>query len=360
VRREGRRWAALASLWALGIPASALAQDQTPSAGDVALARSLAAEGIQLADQGNCAAAIDKLQRAETLYHAPTILGRLGECQVATGKVVAGSENLRRVVREALPAKPPKAFVDAQARAQKMLDNAQGKVAKLRIHVDMPAGVKPTVKVDGESISLAALDVDRPADPGAHHVEASAPGYRAATADASLSEGGTGAVTLKLEADPSAPVVAPGATGVPAALGASPDQPPGQVGTIGAAPSPGAASRGSTKTMSYVLLGVGGAGLAMGSVFGVIALGKKTSLDNACVIDKSHCPPSAQGDIDSIHSAATVSTVGFVVGGLSGGVGLVLLLTAKPATTGDAQANPARASVRPFLGPSSLGLTGSF
>ena len=139
----------------------------------------MAAEGIGLADQGNCAAAIDKLQRAETLYHAPTILGRLGECQVATGKVVMGSENLQRVVREPLPAKAPKAFVDAQARAQKVLDSAQSKVGKLRIHVDMPAGVKPVVKVDGESISLAALDVDRPADPGAHHIEAAAQGYRA-------------------------------------------------------------------------------------------------------------------------------------------------------------------------------------
>ncbi len=339
---------------ALGFSTSAFAQDQAPSAGDVALARSLAAEGIQLADQGNCAAAIDKLQRAETLYHAPTILGRLGECQVATGKVVAGSENLQRVVRESLPAKPPKAFIDAQARAQKVLDSALGKVAKLRIHVDMPSGIKPIVKVDGESISLAALDVDRPADPGSHHVEASAPGYRAAATDTTLREGGTGAVTLKLEIDPGAGAVAP----VPGAMSAS--EPPGQVGAVGTLPPAGAETKGSSKTMAYVLLGVGGAGLVVGSIFGVVALGKKTSLDNACGNDKNHCPLSAQGDIDSIHSAATGSTIGFVVGGLSAGVGAILLLTAKPATTGAAPEHPARASIQPFIGPRSLGLTGTF
>ena len=128
---------------------------------------------------------------------------------------------------------------------------------------------------------------------------------------------------------------------------------------VGAPPAPGAEVSGSSKTVPYVLLGVGGVGLIAGSIFGVIALGKKTSLDNACGNDKGHCPLSAQGDIDSIHSAATVSTVGFVVGGLSAGVGTLLLLTAKP-TRAAARATPAHVSVQPFLGPSSLGLTGSF
>jgi hypothetical protein len=338
------------------VAGTAWAQEQTPNAGDVALARSLAAEGIQLADQGNCAAAIDKLQRAETLYHAPTILGRLGECQVATGKVVAGSENLQRVVREPLPPKAPKAFVDAQARAQKVLDSAQGKVAKLRIHVDMPQNAKAAVKVDGESISLAALDVDRPVDPGAHHVEVSAQGYRAATADTTLKEGSTGAVNLKLEADPTASM----APAAPVAPGAAPGPEPAPVAAGNAPPAGAEVKRGSSKTMSYVLLGAGGVGLVAGSIFGVVALGKKTSLDNACGNDKGHCPASAQGDIDSIHSAANASTIGFVIGGLAGGVGLVLMLTAKPSATGDASDHPQHASVHPFIGPSSLGLTGTF
>jgi hypothetical protein len=355
VTRKGRRYAALASLLSLGVSGSAWAEG-TPSAADIALARSLAAEGIQLADQGNCPAAIDKLQRADALYHAPTILGRLGECQVATGKVVVGSENLQRVVREPLPAKPPKAFVDAQARAQKVLDSAQTKVAKLRIHVDMPAGVTAVVKLDGENLSLAALDVDRPADPGAHHVEASAAGYRAAAADTTLREGATGAVTLKLEADPNAAAAA----GAPAPAPGAPAPAPGQAGAVGAAPPPGAEAKGSSNTLSYVLLGVGGAGLVVGSIFGVVALGKKTSLDNACGPIKSNCPVSAQGDIDSIHSAATGSTIGFAVGGIAAGAGLVMLLTSKHSTTGDAKEQPTHASLHPFIGPSSLGLTGSF
>src|SRR5690606_8120785 len=84
------------------------------SAEDKAAARTLGTEGIKLANAGDCESAIDKLARAEALYHAPTILGRLGECQVALGKLVEGTENLNRVIREPLPANAPVAFKQAR------------------------------------------------------------------------------------------------------------------------------------------------------------------------------------------------------------------------------------------------------
>src|SRR5262249_3824745 len=146
------------SLAAVLVASAALA-DGAPSAADVSLARTLGLEGVKLADSGDCAGAIDRLQRAETLYHAPPILDRLGEWQVAVGKVVAGTESLQRVVREPLPAHAPQAFVAAQERAKKALQTALPRVAKLRVHVAAPAGVTPTVKVDGETVPLAALDL---------------------------------------------------------------------------------------------------------------------------------------------------------------------------------------------------------
>ena len=92
------------------------------SAEDKAAARTLGTEGIKLANAGDCAGAVDKLARAEALYHAPTILGRLGECQVALGKLVEGTENLNRVIREPLPANAPPAYAQARDRAQGVLD----------------------------------------------------------------------------------------------------------------------------------------------------------------------------------------------------------------------------------------------
>ena len=346
----------------LGLSSIALGQES--SAGDVALARSLGLEGVQLADSGNCAGAIEKLQRAESLYHAPTILVRLGECQVTVGKVVAGTENLQKVVRETLPPKAPKPFVDAQARAQKSLAAALPKLAKLRIHVDTPAGVSPLVKLDGESVSAASLDADRPADPGAHHVEASAQGFRTASADTTLLEGSTGSVSLKLDADPSAtapPPTAPGAFGPYPPQTWPPNQPPGAMpmGPQGPAPVGAEASSGGSKTGAYVLLGVGAAGVAVGSIFGGLALGKRSALDSACEVGKDRCPKDQLDNIDGMKRFATISTVGFAVGGAGLAVGLILLVTAKRPAAGELP--PAtHASVRPLIGPGSLGLEGSF
>jgi hypothetical protein len=289
---------------------------------------------------------------------------RLGECQIALGKIVVGTENLQRVVREPLPAKAPKAFTDAQTKARKLLDAALPKLAKLKIHVDMPTGVRPTIKLDGETIPMAALDVDRPADPGSHIVEASAPGFVVAKAETTLPEGGSGAANLKLEPDPSAQgqMAPPGYPPGQPPMGPGSYPPPGQPYPPGGPPPgapPGAESKGGSKTLAFVLIGAGGVGVVVGSVFGALALGKKTSLDNACQPDKSQCPVSAQGDIDSLKNSATGSTVGFAVGGAALAVGFIVLLTSKSSTTG-ASTPPSRASIEPYVGPRSVGLTGAF
>ena len=112
-----------------------LAEDD---AAETAAARTLAVDGLKLADSGRCAEAIEKLSRAEKLHHAPIVLGRLGECQVAQGKVVDGTENLRKVLREPLPNNPSSALTKARERAQIALDSAKPKIAVLTISIKGP------------------------------------------------------------------------------------------------------------------------------------------------------------------------------------------------------------------------------
>jgi hypothetical protein len=367
--RHSFRLCALTATFALAAPLTALAEEPAPSASDTALARTLGSEGVQLADAGNCPAAIEKLERAEKLYHAPTILGRLGECQVSVGKIVAGTESLQRVVRESLPPRAPKAFVDAQARAQKVLDAALPKLAKLKIHVEAPPGANLTVTQDGEPVSTGTLDLDRPADPGVHRVEATAPGFRAAHGETTLTEGATGSINLRLEPDSNASAAGvgtpagspPGAVPYPNA-GAPPTAPANAPPYNG--PVPGAAAGAETSSSSnvpaYLLLGTGVVGVAVGSIFGAKVLSKKSSLDTLCKPDKSHCPTSAQADIDSIRSASTLSTVGFAVGGVALGAGVIMLLVSKSSSSADAKSAPARATLSPIVGPTSIGLSGSF
>ena len=342
IRRIGR--AAPLAIGVLFCATVASAQEE-PSAADTSAARALGQEGVKLADAGNCEEAVDKLARAEKMFHAPTTLARLGECQVQMGKVVEGTENLIRAGRETLPATAPAAFRDAQERARKVLADNKGRIAKLKIAVAAPAGLVFVVKIDGEVVPPANLNTNRPTDPGEHVVEASAPGFLRTMAKVRLADGGADSVALTLEPDPNAP--APTADG-------------GAQGAGGGA-QPGARNR----VPAYVALGVGVVGVGVGAVFGLLALGKKGDLDDACT--NKVCPSTSQQDtIDSGQNFATVSTVGFIVGAAGIGIGTVLLLTNSSSSSSSTAANnPLRvkvlgAQVEPTLSPQRLGFVGSF
>jgi hypothetical protein len=338
--------ASLISVVSLGVLTPRISRADEPSAADVASARKLGFEGITLADKGNCAAAVDKLARAEKLFHAPTTLGRLGECQVQLGKVVEGSENLGRVAREDLASNAPAVFVAAKARAKKALAAATPKLAHAKIIVKAPQGVSVSVAVDSVPVPAANVGEDRALDPGPHLVEASAPGYVTASTAINLREGGTEEVTLTLVADPNAakaaaPVSAPTA---PVATTPAPVEP--------------AAERSPNRTLAYVVLGVGVVGVGVGTVFGLTALSKKNDLANEC--PNNACRMSQQDNLDSAKTAGTISTIAFGVGAAALIVGGVLFFTAKPSSTTATLDPTPKLVARPYFDVSSAGVVGSF
>ena len=79
------------------------------------------------------------------------------------GQIVAGTENLNRVVREPLAANAPKAFKDAQVRAQKALDAALPRIAHLTVTVE-PKEAKISVTVSGIAVPNALIGVERLTD----------------------------------------------------------------------------------------------------------------------------------------------------------------------------------------------------
>ena len=331
----------------------ALAQDQ-PQAENVAAARSLGIQGIKMADSGDCKGAIEKLSRAESLYHAPSILGRLGECQVEVGQIVAGTENLNRVVREQLAPNAPKAFKDAQERAKGVLSTALPKIARLTVKVE-PPDAKPQVTVAGTPVPSALIGVERPTDPGTQEVVVSAPGYLEQKTTVTLAAGGSQEISVKLEKDPSAVATPP----PPAASALA-------VGPAQTTAPPVDKPAKKNNTLAYVALGVGGAGLVAGGITGFLALGKKGDLKN-CV--DTRCPPSQRDTLDSAKSMATISTVGFTVGFVGVGLGVVLLLTGNNSASASASAEVTKVAkraplgsvhVEPWVGTQSAGLSGTF
>jgi len=347
--------------------APARAQDD-PSSSDIAAARALAVDGVKLADAGRCNEAIDKLARAEKLHHAAIVLGRLGECQVAQGKIVDGTESLRRVLREPLPPGPSPALLKVRERAQTLLETAKTKIAALTISVKGPrenTGI--TVTVDGQAVPAALLDTERPTDPGDHLVEASAVGFTKASARVALGPADKQAVTLKLEADGSA-VASPAAV-PPSGDGASPatrvtaQRDPGASTTMDSA----AIATGSPNhTPAYLAWGIGGVGLATGAVFGALALKGKSDLNGEC--RSNVCGPQSEDHLNAAKLNGTISTVAFAAGGGAIVLGTILYLAAGSSGPSAAQGGASHgsrgaavhASARPWIGLGQAGVVGEF
>jgi hypothetical protein len=347
-RIELRTGAVVASLLLCGVVASpARAQSDSES---IAAARALGIEGFKLAEAGNCVEAEDKLTKAEKLHHAVTTQVRLGECQISRGKLVEGTENLQKVVREVLPANAPAAFTTAQERARKLLDETKPKIGKSKVTVKgLPEGATPKVTVDGAVLNNVMLDTDRPTDPGDHKVEVTAEGYLPGTASFSLKEGASEAVTVTMQKDPSYVPPAP-------AVVTPPPQQQQTMQPTQATPPPKPAEPPKRNWVPVIAAGgVGVVGLGVWTGFGLAAMGQKSDLDSACA--NQVCPASSKDKLDSAKTNATIASVGLGVGaaGLVTAVVLYFVTTPKAETSASATA-----TVTPLVGPTSVGLSGTF
>ncbi|HEX2732250.1 MAG TPA: hypothetical protein VHM70_11605 [Polyangiaceae bacterium] len=326
--RASRYVTALASGVLLTLGASTV---RAQSAEDVGAARILGAEGVQLAHDGHCPEAIDKLSRAEKLYHAPTILVELGHCQCEAGQVVEGTEALNRVARENLGANPPPAFVDAQNRAKAFYQQYAGQVAKLVISVEAPPGAQFVVSVDGKPVSSALFGVPRPTDPGERHVTVSGKGIVPSDALVTLSPGGQSEIALNVVLAPVQNDVLPPVDD-PNANSHADDQ-------IKDTPPPKPEPTAPNRVPMYVSYGVGTVGLVVGSIFGFSALHDKSSLDDRCK-DKG-CPAGSQSDIDALNRNANIATIGFAVAAVGAGLGTYFLLSEDHPSSAEATRLPA-------------------
>jgi hypothetical protein len=309
------------------------------SAAETAAARALAVDGLRLAQANNCSEAVPKLERAEKLYHSPVVASRLGECYVSVGRLVEGTEVLRKVLREPQPSEPAPALVKALERAQKVLDAAKPRIAGLTIKV---AAVQDmSVKVDGTLVAGALIDTEIPIDPGEHAVEVTAPGFLRAASRLSVAEGEKKSVTLTMSRDPNAAVVAPPTTdrkpGTETAR--APDSSLAQHPAPPSAP-PSAPARAPNRTGAYVALGVGAAGVAAGSVLGLMTIKQHSDLKDQC--PSGVCGADKQSDLDSAKRLGNFSTIAFGVGGVGLVLGTVLFFTASPSGADHAARVPER------------------
>ncbi len=186
------------------VPRAAAAQT---SAVDQATARALTIEGYDALDKKDYAKAVDRFERADKLYHVPTVAIGLGHAQLGMGRLVAALSTYSTIVREGVPAGGPPAFGKAVEEARKGIEAITPRIPSVVISVRGPAD--PQVTIDGSPVPAAALGVKRPVDPGKHIVRAAGPGFEASEQSFTVAEGKVETLSFDLKAGAAPLVVAP-------------------------------------------------------------------------------------------------------------------------------------------------------
>lgn len=263
-------------------------------------------EATKLLDEKNFDAACPKLEQAVQLV--PVASG----AQLALGACYEGKGRLGSAYRkyeEAAALAKAAGQADREQRARDALAAVSPRVARLTINPSTAIrGVGGLVtKIDGTAIPEASWGTGQPIDAGDHAVHAEAPGYGPLDTKVSIQDGENKNLEIELSK-----------------LGAPPPPPPAATPTE----APREESGGSSlRTVGIVVGGVGVAGIVVGAVTGGLALGKKSDGDVGCNdADPPLCPPSSVDARNDGFTFATISTIGFIAGGVLAAGGVVLFV----------------------------------
>ena len=286
-------------------PAAAHAEDaETRSA-----ARDLATQGAQAFEAGQYAQASDFFRRAHELVPAPSIALLRARSLAKLGSLLEAVDVYEQTARFKLSDDSPEAYSQAVQTAHIEVEEVRRRVSRLKLTLlGVTKGDTPQVTIDDKPMPAVLLGVERPINPGAHHIAVTVDGQARAARDITLVEADSALVELDVR------------TAHPVEKPVVFTQPPTQVSS--------SSDTSSVRTLGYVALGVGVVGLGLGTYSGLAALHRKSDLDAACT---PGCPQSSASDIDSFRSNRTVSWISFGVGIAAVGAGVVLIAVGRPA-----------------------------
>jgi len=292
-----------------------------PTAADLAAAKQHFDRGVKLYDETDWQGALVEFKRAHALSGRWELLFNIGYAQFQMQNYAGALATFERYLSEGADKVP----ADKRERVNKDLTELRGRVGKLTIHVDV-AGAD--VFVDDQLVGKAPLAAAIVVSTGARKVTARVAGRPEVAQTIEIAAGDDSKLELHV----------PEAT----TTTTSKEAPLRTTWTV--------------STWTWVGAGVGAVGLGVGAAFGLVALGNKSDLDAVC--QAKHCDVTQQGKIDSLNRNATISTIGFIVGGVGAGITIYGLLNPNvkseraPATGG--------VTVHPWIGVGSAGLVGSF
>ncbi|HEV3189591.1 MAG TPA: hypothetical protein VGY54_03795 [Polyangiaceae bacterium] len=344
-RHVGPAFLFVAAVALAGVLSAEVAIAQSlPSPSDIAHARELFNQGLHQRDDGDVKGALEKFKAAYSLAQTPLTALELGRTYMQVGQLVEARETFLSIAR--IPVRPEETARSRAARNQSapLADELRMRIANLTIRVTGVPASSVAVSVDGAAVPTEALAVPRPLNPGAHEVIAKAAEGAATEARVDLKEGEAREVQLKIVVTPTPPP-SPGAETASHATTA--------VNDSGEASGPNGPKHVSP--LVYVGFAVAGAGVAAGTVTGLLAMSKASSVNDTCNAALT-CPHSVHDDLSTGRTLGDVAAISFAVAGagaIAGVVGLFL-----PGHKEDAA--PRAASVTPWIAPGIAGLRGTF
>jgi hypothetical protein len=321
----------------VALAGSSVAEAQRPS--DKAIAEALFRDGKQKLESGDIEGACPKFQDSQRIDPALGTLLFLAICHERQGRTATAWSEFSSAASWA----DRSAQTERGDIARKHMSALEAHLWKLTIHAAATPGLE--LRVDNGLMSAAAADIPLPLDPGEHTVEASAPTFKPWRGKVQVpNEPGTGTIEIPpLEAAPAA-VATPAAPGPPGtAIVEGPPPPP---------PSPGKA------IAMWTSAAIGVAGVATGTIFGLLTLQERDNAKKVCTADPSgHGGSCSQGGLDDINHAytdSTIANIGFGVGA-AGAIVATYFLLQGGGKSSDTQAAHARLTVAPEVSPRDVG-----
>ena len=342
---SSRRRSALALstlLLVLGLSGAAHAQR---TAQDIASARQLYNEGIELRDKGDMKGALDKFRAAHALGNTPLTGIELCRAHSALGQPVEARETCLGVGRIAPLPEESQRSKDARNDAARLAEAERPKIGSIRLKITgVPAGWQPTVTVDGRAVPPVALNEPRAVNPGVHTVVAKVGSGPETRATLETHEGETKDLELAVQPPPEGEKPQP--------VGPAPAQPP----------PPPPEKKNTFATVSFAIAGVSG---VVGTIAGLAAMSGEGDLDKECA--NKICGRDQWDALDSAKTWGNVSTGFFVLAGVALGAGLVATIASGssksgslPPRTASAPAPVTKVKVTPVIGLGGAGVHGSF
>ena len=305
-----------------GVASALLLASSSARAGDPAAAREQVKLGYQLAQDGKCADAIPHFVESLRLDAKAITLINLASCEEKTAKL---ADALGHWV-EARARAQAEGNAAIEEEAEKKAKALEPRLPKLTLALaGASQATDPEVVRDGVVLGAASMGVALPVNPGSHRLIVRAKDREETTQTVDIAEGESKVVQLKLGAPKKAVAAGPSA-------------------------APASTEGGGTSPLVYIGFGTAIAGVAAGAITGVLAFGKASTAKTECP-NVNDCSPKGTDAVDSGRTLGTISTIGFIVGGVGAAVGVYGLVWGKPESS---------TSVAVSVGPMGGGLRGTF